>query len=452
MLWIVVLVSGLLGIIYIRIIPPWQSPDEPTHFEYAKLLARGGALRAPRADPDLQKEIIVSLDRHDYWRYVGVERPSPLPETFRRTPFLSAAPTQLGKNPPLYYFLASRVLRIAPARSLEAELHRLRLFSLFFAVLTVVLAAGCAGEVFGRSSPLVPAAAGMAALLPQFLVVGTAVSSDSCFNFCGAAVIYLLLRFQKSGFSLLRTVAVLLCLGLGLLVNYKGLILVAALPGVAMIHLIFHRGSLPSRPRLAGGVGLILLAFLAGYFALVWFYPGIARVFIVRVHVLCSGLFSFLRGRTRFPPGFWGWFNAELFKSFWLKYGWLQFELPPAAYLVLRSACALSLLGLGVFLVRWASTRRTPRGEDGEAVVTLIFLAGSALAAYYLYWGLKGAETTAQGRHLFPVLPAWAVLFTLGWSYLLPARRGRTVSCGLLAGFFLLAAGSLLLYVVPTFT
>jgi 4-amino-4-deoxy-L-arabinose transferase-like glycosyltransferase len=450
--WIVVLVSGLLGIIYIRIIPPWQSPDEPTHFEYAKVLARGTALRAPRTDPDLQREIIVSLDRHDYWRYVGVERPSPLPETFRRTPFLATAPTQIGKNPPLYYFLASLVLRLAPARTLEAELYRLRLLSLFFALLTVALVAGCAGEVFGKSSPLVAAAAGGAAFLPQFLVVGTAVSSDSCFNFCGAAVVYLLLRFQKSGFSLFRTIAVLLCLGLGLLVNYKGLILVAAFPGVAIIHLIFHRGSIPSRLRLAGGIGLILLAFLAGYFTLVWYAPGIARVFIVRVNIFCSGFLSFLRGQTRFPPGFWGWFNAELFKSFCLKYGWLQFELPPAGYLVLKSAWALSLLGLGVFLFRWVSGRETPRDEDGEAVVTLIFLAGVALGAYYLYWGLKGADTTAQGRHLFPMMPAWAALFTLGWSYLFPARRARTVSYGLMAGFFLLAVGSLLLFIVPTFT
>ncbi len=444
--------AALLGLALVVIIPPWQSPDEPTHFEYAKVLALGDPPWSPRVRPDLQKEIISSLDRYDYWRLVGVERPVPLPRSFRETPFLSAAPGQIGKNPPLYYFLASLVLRIAPARSLEAELYRLRLLSLVFTILTVALVGGCAAEVFGRSSSLVPAAAGAAAFLPQFLVVGTSVSPDPAINLIGAAVIYLILRFQKTGFTLLRWLAILFFIGLGLLVNYKGLIILAALPGAAIIHYLFHRESRAFPGRAAAWIGLIFLVLLAGYFLLAWYFPGIARVFIVRLYILCSTIVAFLLGETQFHPGYWAWFNNELFKSFWLKYGWLKFELPAAVYLLLKTVSVISLLGLGIYLARWASGRGSPRAPGREAVVTLLLFAGAALGACYLFWGLRGISVIGQGRHLFLVLPAWAVLFTLGWSSLFPVRWSGFVGCGLTIAFFLFAAVSILFFILPTFS
>ncbi len=452
MLILVLAAAAILGLACAVIIPPWQLPDEPTHLEYARVLARGVSPWAPRPDLAAQGEIISSLDRYDYWRYVGVERPSPLPVTFRETPFLAAAPSQIGKNPPLYYFLASLVLRLSPARSLEAELYRLRLLSLFFTLLTIALVGACAGEVFGRSSPLVPAAAAAVAFLPQFLVIGVSASPDPAINFCGAAVIYLVLRFQKAGFTPFRILMLLLCLGLSLLINYKALILLAALPGVAIIRFVSPGRRFPAPGKLAAGAGLLLLILSGAYSVLVWYSPEVARIFIVRIGLLCSIVGSFIRGRTYFPPGYWSWFNSELFKSFWLKYGWLQFELPAAAYRILAMATVIALTGTGLFLARWLWKRKIPRGWGGEAIVTLLFLAGTALASYYIFWGLKGSVTTTQGRHFFLMSPAWGVLFPLGWSSLFPVRWERPVGYGLVTVFFLFAAASIGFSILPTFS
>lgn len=450
---VLILVSSLFfGLSTILIVPPWQSPDEPTHFEYEKVLALGDPPWSPRPRPGLQGEIIRSLDRYDYWRYVGVERPSPLPGVFRQVPFLSSAPGQIGKNPPLYYYLASRVLRFFPLRSLESELYRLRLLSLVFSLLTIVLVAGCAGEVFGRSSPLVPAATAVAAFLPQFLIIGTSVSPDPAINLVGAAAIYLILRSQKLGFAWWRILAVLSCLGLGILANYKGLIILAALPGVAVIHLFFHRRNLISPVRAVGWIGLTLGILVVGYVSLVWYYPGIARVFIVRLNILFSTIVSYLLGQTYIPPGYRAWFNHELFKSFWLKYGWLKFELPAAVYHALKMVTLLFLLGIGIWFARWVMAWGRPRTREREAVVTLLFLAAAVLGAFYLFWGLRGIYVVGQGRHLFLVMPSWAILFTLGWSSLLPARLEKLVGYGLTIGFFLFAAVSILFFILPTFS
>ncbi len=449
---LVLAASAIFGLALVVIIPPWQSPDEPTHFEYVKVLASGDPPWSPRSDPGLQEEIIVSMDRHDYWRYLRLEEPRPLPRTFRGTPFLSAAPSHIGKNPPLYYFLASLVLRWPAARSLESELYRLRLFSLFFTLLTVILVAGCAGEVFGRSSPLVPAATAAAAFIPQVLVIGTSVSPDPPINCIGAAVIYLVLRSRTNGFTPARTFLILCLLGLGVMINYKGLILLAVLPVVLLLHFLPRRRGAPAPARAAGWTGLVALLLAAGYAALVWYFPEVARVFIVRLNIFSSTLLDFLYGRVNFRPGYWSWFHGELFKSFWLKYGWLIYELPGFVYRFLAAASGISLFGVVIFLGRSAAGRGSPSVRRRETVTTLIVFAAAVLVAIYLFWGLKGSTIITQGRHLFLVMPAWAILFTLGWSSLFPARWARLVGYGLLGGFFLLAAGSILFFILPTFS
>jgi len=437
-LLIILTASLLLGIIYIYIIPPWQSPDEPTHLEYAEVLAEGAPPWAPQPRPDLQEKIIASLDRHDYWRYVWVEKPEPLPTTFRETPFLFAAATQIGKNPPFYYLLASWILRLSPSLSVEGELYRLRIISLIFSVLTVGVVWACAAEIFGSSSPICPAAAGITALLPQFMVIGTSVSPDPAVNLLGGVTIWLILRLQRRGFTLSRILILLLCYGIGLLVNYKFLILLPVLPGVVFIHLCFNPHRIISLKKLvlwSGGIGAILLL---AYSGLVWYFPEIARIFVIRVNILYLTLSSFLKGNTLLPAGHWHWFNSELFKSFWLKYGWLKYELPSIFYLILQIASLAALAGIGIFVVRWITRFDKLTRRDREGVLTLLLYAVVALGSYYLFWGIKGANTTTQARHLFIVMPAWSILFIFGWCQYFPARFQKKVSIVIPAGFGIL--------------
>lgn len=449
--FLVLSAAAALGVLYIIIIPPWQSPDEPTHFEFARVLAAGGPVWPPRPRPEIQEEIIVSMDRHRYWFYVGAERPHPLPVVFREAPFLSIAPGQIGKNPPLYYLLAAGVLRISPASSIEAQVYRLRGLSLIFTLLSAAVVWGCGVEVFGRESLLAPAAAAGAVFLPQFLVIGTSISPDPLINLCGAVAIYLVLRFERIGWSFPRLFLLLLWQVVGLLVNYKALILWAALPGTLLIHCFFRRGGAFSLRRIIFWLFLAALIWVFAYSGLVWYFPRIAGVFIIRLSILTSTVRNFLSGRTIFPPGYWPWFHNELFKSFWLKYGWLQFMLPAIYYLVLKLVCWGSLAGLGFFLIRWLGGNPGISRSGREAIVTLVWYGLAALGAYYLFWGLKGEHTTTQGRHLFLVMPAWSILFIFGWRRLIPVRRERDLALVFTAGFFILNLVSLFGYILPTF-
>lgn len=453
MLLLVILASIILGIIYIWIIPPWQSPDEPTHFEYVKAMAEGDPPWSPRPRVELQAEIIASLDRHDYWRYVQVDKPPVLPRSFREAPFLHYAPSQIGKNPPIYYWLGSRLLQILPRSTIENELYWLRVLSLLFSVLTVYFVWAAAREIFGNQSPIGAVSAGLAAFIPQFLVIGTSVSPDPPVNFFGAVAIFLVLKFQRTGFTGRRILLLLLWHGIGLLVNYKFLILLAALPVVILVNMCRPgTGPIPYKKLIFWSASFTVII-LFSYAGLIWYFPMLGRIFVVRSSILYSTISSFLRGGTYFPDGYWNWFHSELFRSFWLKYGWMKFELAPFYYGVLKIACLTALAGLAIFWGRQLFSRKPAIDRTvWKGVLTLMIYALFSLGSYYLFWGIRGIDTTAQGRHLFLVMPAWAILFTLGWSSLFPSRRQRLVGYCLLAAFFLLATSSILFFILPTFS
>src|SRR3954454_14493851 len=69
----------LHGLLYLALLPPWQTPDEPTVFEYAALVGRLG--RVPTSidrDLELERRIVESLTRQHFFEYlIGHAPPTP---------------------------------------------------------------------------------------------------------------------------------------------------------------------------------------------------------------------------------------------------------------------------------------------------------------------------------------------------------------------------------------
>src|SRR3712207_3902621 len=57
------------GLIYLTLLPPWQHYDEPTHFEYAWLIANHTFLPKPGdEDQTMRREVAASMLEHRfYW-------------------------------------------------------------------------------------------------------------------------------------------------------------------------------------------------------------------------------------------------------------------------------------------------------------------------------------------------------------------------------------------------
>src|SRR5690348_11348802 len=86
--WIT-LAALLFRIVLAVTTPPWQGPDEPKHFEYVRRLidlrdqlwSEHRLLRLEDASPDLQRQIIRSMEAHHFWRYAGPVPTTP-PDSF----------------------------------------------------------------------------------------------------------------------------------------------------------------------------------------------------------------------------------------------------------------------------------------------------------------------------------------------------------------------------------
>src|SRR6266545_3058770 len=94
---LLVALALLHGLLYVWLVPPWQTPDEPAQFQYAALVARLG--RTPIAtdvDAQLERQITASLTRARFFEYLLGHRPPASPQTMEEAQALFFMPSQVG--------------------------------------------------------------------------------------------------------------------------------------------------------------------------------------------------------------------------------------------------------------------------------------------------------------------------------------------------------------------
>src|SRR3990172_3278888 len=158
-LLVIILALALIrGVLYASVVPPWQTPDEPKHFEYVALLQDKGRLISHEdADPVLQREIISSMRSYDFWKFGYANGPEATSRSFQD--IWKDSPTQLHR-PPLYYLIVSPFYRLALDMPVDFQLYVVRLVSVLLGVLTVLMVFLAARTIFPRDRLLAPASAG----------------------------------------------------------------------------------------------------------------------------------------------------------------------------------------------------------------------------------------------------------------------------------------------------
>src|SRR5262245_25366851 len=100
-------VALLHGLLYAWLLPPWQTPDEPTQFEYAALVAELARVPASTdSDMALEQRIADSLVRQHFFEYLVGHAPQTIPRTLEDVRATFFMPRQVGNDPPLYFVLA----------------------------------------------------------------------------------------------------------------------------------------------------------------------------------------------------------------------------------------------------------------------------------------------------------------------------------------------------------
>lgn len=189
MLALVMLIALAQGTLYLLLLPPWQHYDEPTHFEYALLVADLGRLPLfGDLNSTMRRDIATSMIQHRF--FWNLPSPPFLNEQF------SIGITELA-HPPAYYALVGLALRPFRHLDVDSQLYIARSVSLVLFLLTVAAAAGIMRDLTPPGHILRWAVPLALALLPTFADLMTSVNND-----VGAILLFSL--FLWGGVRMLR--------------------------------------------------------------------------------------------------------------------------------------------------------------------------------------------------------------------------------------------------------
>jgi Predicted membrane protein (DUF2142) len=228
--------------IWTVVVPPFEVPDEISHFAYAQYVAQTGKLPPQQATLQYSPEEYAVLDSLFFFDTLG--RPQMrgiftsaedrgLRETLARhpSPTGTGGSTSITNQPPLYYALEAIPYWLSPSHDILFRLELMRLLSALLAACTVL----CTFLFLRELLPRVPWAWTVGALAvafqPTFCFLAAGVQGDNLLFFASAATFLMLLRAFRHGLTMRRGVLI----GLAVVAGVLGkLTFIALLPGIAL--------------------------------------------------------------------------------------------------------------------------------------------------------------------------------------------------------------------------
>jgi 4-amino-4-deoxy-L-arabinose transferase-like glycosyltransferase len=186
-------IVAVLGVSWIMIVPPWQSPDEVAHFAYAQSLAENFALPGEAERPGISSDqsfadLAVGASRGafypstsppdwssaDYDAYLAVEHGADPPAKDN-----GSGPNPASQNPPLYYLYADIGYLIDKGGTTFGRLYAMRMVGVLLLLTTTIAAWLLVGETLGRRRVPQLAGAAVSGLLPMATFMSTSVNPDA---------------------------------------------------------------------------------------------------------------------------------------------------------------------------------------------------------------------------------------------------------------------------------
>jgi hypothetical protein len=433
------------GVIYAAIIPPWQAPDEPGHFNHALTLHELGRAVSPNDRSDQRDNIILaSMDRFHFWDY--------LPWAQREDPG-----SQLHQ-PGLYYRLVAAPLLVFDSADPAQQLLVMRPVSVLLNIATVLLAAISAWLLFPDDIFMQIGIPSFVAFLPMNTFMGSVLNNDNLVKFTVSLTFLCIAWALRSGLSLFNLTGLVGSMVLGYFAKRA---FVFAIPATLLVLPLALWLRPPRRTLARLGVSAGVLALVAtGIVAWQSGWP-VSRLPSLLAQLTYSSTLPDPTLILQQLRGVWFDYIRFLFISFWAAFGWVTIEVHPLWYVLLLAICGVAVVGLGR-LVSQAIRHQAALTGWQWATLTLyglssIILIILALATFSFYetgpvtWFPKGH--LPQGRYLLPAIIPIATLFTLGLRAWLPdtPRTQRRALLAFIVGFFALDAIWLVGRLIPAF-
>jgi len=237
------------GLFYSAITPPWQSPDEHAHFEYAALL--GQLKRVPTLDdlsPDLQRRIAVSMFDHDFWRLIKREPPESAPIGLLPQDGITYYPPthivdnrflyhpQVGQDPPLYYIAPAIPYLGFPQLDPALQLYVMRLTTVLMFVLLIMVVIWIAQRLFYDDMLMIIGVPTLIAFHPMLTYMGGVLNNDVLAAVFTTLLLGVLGIIVQTGLNWQRRLILVGLVLLGLLTKHSTVWTIPLIIGVGLIY------------------------------------------------------------------------------------------------------------------------------------------------------------------------------------------------------------------------
>jgi 4-amino-4-deoxy-L-arabinose transferase-like glycosyltransferase len=462
----------IVGLSWALLVPPWQSPDETTHFAYVQSLAENFALpgvkgRPPETSDEAFADGAAGASRGAFW-------PLASPPEWNRSDYASYLATEHGahppsksdgsgpvptdNNPPLYYLFADLGYLIDHGGTAFGRLYAIRLSGVVLLLLTTLGAWLLAGEAFGRRRLPQLACSAVAGLLPMATFMSTAVNPDALLITLWTFAMWLgarVINHRARGWD-----AVGLCAVVAAAILTKATSYALVAPVLLALLIGWRRRPGPERKpalkRIEAAV-LVLAVPVVGWLGLARALgrEGINHVASSSAHPFNIGQFlsyvwQFYLPRLPFMTPFRTTPQLPVY-DLWVRqiagtFGWLDVYLPSWMY----PAAALVAGGIAIAAIVLVAQLRDRRQLALLAFFGLALLALLILLHVTEYRAvIAGSGTFLQGRYLLPVVG----LFGLAVALIIRRipLRVRTPACGLVVSGLLAAQAISLAAVVQAY-
>lgn len=450
------LVLGLVllkQLVWLAVLPVWQTPDEPAHFHYVQYLAETGKIPVyHRNQPvNVSAEETSRLERVSYLNSVAFRpdnRPrfsgtlvGPGEERFSQDPPLSRlndGNSSAAIYGPGYYGVAAGVYRLLGDRTVIDRVFAVRAVSILFILSITAMAFFLAGELWGGG--FVPA---MFALVvgfqPMLSMLGVSVNNDAMLVAIASGALLLLSVQLRKGLGLWGGLLMGLLIGLGAVTKPQMIYFLALVPGVTVLLGLFRRTTWRQAGLYLGAMAVPILLTLGPWMVYShstygsWMPPPVGAD-----HPQAISFLHYLK-QALIEPGTYR-FHDLWVVMYWANFGWLDTTFAPGVYKVLGAVGIVSFIGSLVWL-------RDP-GRPGRALLVGAMLVVVSFMAFLYVAEFQFVKQTGgmilQGRYMFPVLLASMIVLFGGCLALAPPRRQEATAAALAWGVILLNLASLL--------
>jgi 4-amino-4-deoxy-L-arabinose transferase-like glycosyltransferase len=439
------LIALVNAAVWSLVVPPFQVPDETSHFAYAQYVSETGAPppQKPGAAPFSDEEQLT-LEKLRFNTVIGYSDQRPIgtaaEEQALRTaletdpsPRGQGGTTSATNQPPLYYALTAIPYWLSPSHGILTRLAVMRLLSALLAAGTVL----CVYLFLRELLPGTPWAWTVGALAvafqPTFMFISAGVQSDNLLFLASAATMLALARAFRLGLTAGRGAAIGGAVAVGILGK---LTFLAFLPGIALaLALLVWRDRHRDRRAvavgglLAGTVAFVPVALYGLLNVVAWHRGGGTTGGGVGAATVATGGSSIMERLSyiwqeflpRLPfmqnafDGFGLW--DIWFRGFIGSFGWLDYQFAGWVY-SLAGVVFMVVFGLGISgafqLLRGPGWKRM-MWRTPLALVLVVMGVGLVIA---IGWqGISYRKNTGyqfeQARYLLPLLCLYGLLVAL---------------------------------------